>query len=61
MIFYCKNSWINCELEAKCDYEFIISYQDRIEKLLNFFEQQDIQVEDKEFDKKHLIQRGNTN
>jgi hypothetical protein len=47
---------ISCELEANQKFEFYISYEDTIEKLLKLFGQQDIQVGDEEFDKKYLIQ-----
>lgn len=47
---------INCKLEANHKFEFYISYEDTIEKLLKLFGQQDIQVGDEVFDKKYLIQ-----
>ncbi len=47
---------INCKLKANHKFEFAISYEDTIEKLLKFFGQQDIQVGDEMFDKKYLIQ-----
>ena len=47
---------INCELNVNYKFEFFISYEDTIEKLLKFFGNQDIQVEDEVFDKKYLIQ-----
>lgn len=47
---------INCKLKANHKFEFAISYEDTIEKLLKFFGKQDIQVGDEMFDKKYLIQ-----
>ncbi len=52
---------ITTELEAKHPFEFMISYEDTLEKLLKFFGKQDIQVGDKEFDSKYLIQGKDTN
>jgi len=47
---------INCTLNANYKFEFFISYEDTIEKLLKFFGSQDIQVGDEVFDEKYLIQ-----
>ncbi|MFA8433393.1 MAG: hypothetical protein ACEPOZ_02650 [Marinifilaceae bacterium] len=47
---------INCKLGANQKFEFSISYEDSIEKLLKLFGRQDIQVGDEVFDKKYLIQ-----
>ena len=47
---------INCKMETNHKFEFSISYEDTIEKLLKLFGQQDIQVGDEIFDKKYLIQ-----
>ncbi len=52
---------ITTELEAELPFEFMISYEDTLEKLLKFFGKQDIQVGDEEFDSKYLIQGKNTN
>ncbi len=52
---------ITTELEAKRDFEFIVSYEDTLEKLLKFFGKQDIQVGDKDFDSKYLIQGKDIN
>ena len=49
---------INCTLNANHKFEFFISYEDTLEKLLKFFGKQDIQVGDEAFDKKYLIQGG---
>ena len=51
---------INCKLKANSKFEFFVSYEDNIEKLLKLFGQQDIQVGDKTFDDKYLIQGGNS-
>ena len=51
---------INCELNVNYKFEFFISYEDTIEKLLKFFGHQDIQVGDEIFDKKYLIQGKNS-
>jgi len=47
---------INCTLNVNCEFDFFISYEDSLEKLLKFFGHQDIQVGDEVFDKKYLIQ-----
>ena len=47
---------INCKLNVNFKFDFFISYEDAIEKLLKFFGNQDIQVGDEAFDKKYLIQ-----
>ena len=47
---------IKCKLNVNHKFEFSISYEDRIEKLLKLFGQQDIQIGDEIFDKKYLIQ-----
>ena len=47
---------INCKLNVNCKFDFFISYEDTIEKLLKIFGSQDIQVGDDVFDKKYLIQ-----
>jgi len=47
---------INCELGVNDKFEFFISYEDTLEKLLKFFGNQDIQIGDEVFDKKYLIQ-----
>ncbi len=50
---------INCTLNVNYKFEFFISYEDTLEKLLKFFGNQDIQVGDEAFDKKYLIQGEN--
>jgi len=50
-----------CILKANCEFEFIISYEDTIEKLLKLFGQQDIEIGDKLFDDRYLIKEKNTN
>jgi len=52
---------IDATLRANRDFEFIISYEDAIEKLLKLFGQQDVEVGDKAFDNKYLIKEKNTN
>jgi len=47
---------INCTLNANYKFEFFISYEDSMEKLLKFLGKQDIQLGDDVFDKKYLIQ-----
>jgi len=47
---------INCKLNVNQKFDFSVSYEDAMEKLLKFFGNQDIQVGDKAFDKKYLIQ-----
>lgn len=47
---------ISCKLGASRKFEFSISYEDTVEKLLKLFGQQDIQIGDEVFDKKYLIQ-----
>lgn len=47
---------INCKLPINQLFEFSVSYEDSIEKLLKLFGHQDIQVGDTLFDKKYLIQ-----
>ena len=47
---------ISCKLNADFRFDFFISYEDTIEKLLKFFGSQDIQVGNEAFDKKYLIQ-----
>ena len=51
---------INCELNVNHKFDFFISYEDTLEKLLKFFGNRDIQVGDEAFDKKYLIQGGNS-
>jgi hypothetical protein len=51
---------IESTLLANRDFEFIISFEDTIEKLLKLFGQQDIEVGDKDFDNKYLIKEKNT-
>ncbi|WP_320054450.1 hypothetical protein [uncultured Acetobacteroides sp.] len=51
---------ISCKMGANRKFEFSISYEDTIEKLLKLFGQQDIQIGDKEFDKRYLIQGKDT-
>jgi hypothetical protein len=51
---------ITCKLNVNQKFEFFISYEDAIEKLLKFFGHQDIQVGDEIFDKKYLIQGENS-
>lgn len=51
---------INCKLAANHKFEFAISYEDTIEKLLKLFGQQDIQIGEEIFDKKYLIQGTNS-
>jgi len=48
-------------LRANRDFEFTISFEDTIEKLLKLFGQQDIEIGDKSFDNKYLIKEKNTN
>lgn len=52
---------INATLSAKCEVEFLISYEDSVEKLAKFFGAQDIEVGDASFDDKYLIREKNTN
>jgi len=52
---------IESTLMANRDFEFIISFEDTLEKLLKLFGQQDIEVGDKDFDRKYLIKEKNTN
>lgn len=52
---------IESTLIANRDFEFIISFEDTLEKLLKLFGQQDIKVGDKVFDNKYLIKEKNTN
>ena len=47
---------ITCKLEVNHPFEFNISYEDSIEKLLKLFGQQDVQVGDEAFDHRYLIQ-----
>lgn len=47
---------ISCKMGANRKFEFSISYEDTIEKLLKLFGQQDIQIGDEVFDKRYLIQ-----
>jgi hypothetical protein len=47
---------INCKLNVNYKFEFFISKEDTIEKLLKFFSNKDIQTGDEEFDKKYSIQ-----
>jgi len=47
---------INCKLVVNQMFEFSVSYEDSMEKLLKLFGHQDIQVGDNLFDKKYLIQ-----
>lgn len=47
---------INCKVGVNQLFEFSISYEDSMEKLLKIFGNQDIQVGDDLFDKKYLIQ-----
>ena len=47
---------ISCKLEVNQLFEFSVSYEDSMEKLLKLFGHQDIQVGDTLFDKKYLIQ-----
>lgn len=47
---------ISCKLEPLQPFEFAISYEDTLEKLLKLFGQQDIQVGDEEFDRRYLVQ-----
>ena len=51
---------IESTLKANRDFEFIISFEDSIEKLLKLLGQQDIEVGDKIFDDKYLIKEKNT-
>ena len=44
------------ELMLNRKFEFNISWEDSIERILKFFGKQDIKIGDKEFDKKYLIQ-----
>ena len=50
---------VNCKLNVNYKFDFFISYEDKLEKLLKFLGNQDIQVDDKVFDEKYLIQGGN--
>lgn len=52
---------IESNLMANCDFEFMISFEDTLEKLLKVFGQQDIEVGDKSFDDRYLIKEKNTN
>ncbi len=52
---------IETTLSANRDFEFMISFEDSIEKLLKLFGQQDIEIGDEVFDKKYLIEEKNTN
>lgn len=52
---------IECILRANSEFEFIISFEDKITKLLKLFGQHDIEVGDKVFDDKYLIKEKNTN
>lgn len=47
---------ISCKLEVNQLFEFSVSYEDSMEKLLKLFGHQDIQVGDEIFDKKYLVQ-----
>jgi hypothetical protein len=47
---------ITCKLNVNYKFDFFISYEDTLEKLLKFFGNQDIQVGNETFDKKYLIQ-----
>jgi hypothetical protein len=51
---------ISCKLNVNFKFDFSITYEDTIEKLLKFFGSQDIQVGDEAFDKKYLIQGEKT-
>jgi predicted lactoylglutathione lyase len=51
---------IECTLKANTEFEFMISFEDTIEKLLKIFGQQDIEIGDKLFDDKYLIKEKNT-
>jgi hypothetical protein len=44
------------ELRLNRNFEFNISWEDSVERILKLFGKQDIKVGDKEFDKKYLIQ-----
>lgn len=52
---------VECMLHANREFEFMISYEDTLEKLLKLFGQQDIEVGDKVFDEKYLIKERKTN
>lgn len=52
---------IESTLMANHDFEFSITFEDTIEKLLKLFGQQDIEIGDKDFDNKYLIKEKNTN
>jgi len=47
------------ELSLNQKFEFNISWEDSVERILKLFGQQDIKTGDKEFDKKYLIQSNN--
>jgi hypothetical protein len=47
---------VEIELKLNKKFEFNISFEDGIERILKFFGKQDIQIGDTEFDKKYLIQ-----
>ncbi len=47
---------LETELKLNRKFEFNISWEDSIERVLKFFGKQDINVGDKKFDKKYLIQ-----
>lgn len=49
---------ISCKMGVNHQFEFSISYEDTVEKLLKLFGQQDIQIGDDVFDKKYLV-KGN--
>lgn len=50
---------INCIIKVKQKLEFTVTFEDSIEKLFKLFGQQDIILNDDEFDKKYLIQGQN--
>lgn len=52
---------ISCSMGAVQVFEFMISFEDTIDKLLKLLGQQDIEIGDEEFDKKYLITEKKTN
>jgi len=51
---------ITCKLNANYKFDFFISYEDTLEKLLKLIGNQDIQIGDELFDEKYLIQGEQT-
>ena len=51
---------LETEFKLNRNFEFNISWEDNLERVLIFFGKQDIKINDKEFDKKYLIQSNDS-